>query len=36
VIVSNYLRIRTAFGDIHMTYIGWAVPKTTPQVSLGI
>jgi cell wall-associated NlpC family hydrolase len=29
VIVSNYLRI-------HMTYIGWALPKTTPQVSLGV
>jgi cell wall-associated NlpC family hydrolase len=29
VIVSNYLRI-------HMTYIGWAAPKTTPQVSLGV
>jgi hypothetical protein len=29
VVVSDYLRIG-------MTYIGWAVPKTTPQVSLGI
>ena len=29
VVVSGYLRIG-------MTYIGWAIPKTTPQVSLGI
>lgn len=29
VVVSGYL-------GIGMTYIGWAVPKTTPQVSLGI
>ena len=29
VVVSDYL-------GIGMTYIGWAVPKTTPQVSLGI
>jgi hypothetical protein len=28
VIVSDHLRIG-------MTYIGWAVPKTTPQVNLG-
>jgi cell wall-associated NlpC family hydrolase len=29
VVVSGYL-------GIGMTYIGWAVPKTTPQVSLGL
>jgi hypothetical protein len=36
VIVSNYLGILKAYPSMGMTYCGWAIPKTTAQVSLGL